>query len=74
MVTIHLQVGVLVENSLSWTLLSLGLYRDLEANQGMIFHTSTCQLHRGKKSIQKGRLLFRLHDSKKGQTRTGNIG
>lgn len=51
MVTIHLQVGVLAENSLSWTLLSLGLYHDLEANQGMIFHTSTWQLHRGKKSI-----------------------
>lgn len=51
MATIHLQVGVLAENSLSWALLSLGLYHDLEAGQGMIFHTSTCQLHRGKKSI-----------------------
>lgn len=46
MLTFHLQMGMVAENPLSWTSLSLGLYNDLEGNQGMIFHASTCQSHR----------------------------
>lgn len=37
MLTFHIQMGMVAENSLSWTSLSIGLYHDLEANQGMIF-------------------------------------
>lgn len=44
MITFYLQMGMVAENSLSWTPLSLCLYH--EANQGMTFHNSTCQLHR----------------------------
>lgn len=62
MLTFHLQMGMVAENSLSWTPLTLGLYH--EANQGVIFHTSTCQSHRGNLSRKEDWFLGSMIQTK----------